>query len=96
MNFIIRLISIIHMRDIDVKNAKLFGERIKELRDKENSSLNSFVLSRSSMTTATWSRVENAKTDVKLSTILKIASTFNITVAELLQNIDFDYNFNED
>ena len=46
-------------------------------------------------TTATWSRVENGKTDVKFSSLIKIASMFNITVDELLKDLDFDYTIIE-
>lgn len=79
------------MQNIDEKNAKLLGTRIKSLRKKTGLSLNAFVLGREGLTTATWSRVENGLTDVKLSTLIKISSVLNLTIDELVKGIDFDY-----
>ena len=49
----------------------------------------------SDTTTATWSRLENGKNDIKLSSLLRVAASLNISVCELLKDIDFDYNFEE-
>jgi len=83
------------MNQIDKENAIKFGLKIKTLRKEKNRSLNSFVLENGAITTATWSRAENGKTDIKLSSLIKIASIFGITVSELLKEIDFDYTIEE-
>ena len=79
----------------DKINLKILAKRIKELRRNKNRSLNKFINENGNLTTATWSRIENGKTDVKLSTIIKTAAILNTTVDKLLQNIDFDYSIEE-
>lgn len=92
----IKVICIIaYMQKIDVKNAIKLGEKVKQLRQQSGLSLNSFVMKNSDTTTATWSRLENGKNDIKLSSLLRVAAALNISVCELLKNIDFDYNFDE-
>ena len=83
------------MKYANKKNAIKLGNRIKQLRLKSKESLNCFVMNKGGTTTATWSRVENGKTDVKFSSLIKIASMFNITVDELLKDLDFDYTIIE-
>lgn len=84
------------MQQIERKNLKILGKRVKDLRIEKSKSLNEFVLSRGFLTTATWSRVENGLFDLKFSTLLKIAKMLEVDVAELLNGCDFDYDFDED
>ena len=84
------------MQQVERKNLKILGKRVKDLRIEKSKSLNEFVLSRGFLTTATWSRVENGLFDLKFSTLLKIAKMLEFDVAELLNGCDFDYDFDED
>ena len=84
------------MQQVERKNLKILGKRVKDLRIGKSKSLNEFVLSRGFLTTATWSRVENGLFDLKFSTLLKIAKMLEVDVAELLNGCDFDYDFDED
>lgn len=73
-------------------NSIKFGKRVKELRLKSCKSLNNFVMTRGGLSTATWSRIENG---IKLSTIIKVAALLNISVGQLMKDIDFDYSIDE-
>jgi len=84
------------MQLIDSKNAKLLGERVRELRQAKNISLNNLAMNNSDITSATWSRMENGKNDIKFSSLLRVAAALNISVSELLKDIPFDYSFEED
>ena len=88
MIFLYVISNITYMKS---NNAKKLGEHIRKLRLKNGESLNSFVLKNSSITPATWSRIENAKTDVKFSTLVEIARNFKMTLSELLKDVDIDY-----
>lgn len=68
------------------------GNRLKELRAKKYSSLNSFAFDSPYLTSATISRIENANVDCKFTTLVKIANTLGITLSELLEGIDFKYS----
>ena len=52
------------MQQIDKENLRKIGLKIKELRLSKSKSLNEFVLAKSFVTTATWSRVENGLFDL--------------------------------
>ncbi len=84
------------MQHVDKENAKLLGNKIKELRLKKSKSLNNFVLQRGYLTTATWSRIENGLYDMKLSTLLRVALMLETTPHDLLNSITLDYNFSDD
>ena len=66
--------------------------RIKTLRLQKSKSLNKFVFSKGNVTSATWSRVENALVDVKFSTLIQISAMLEVKLDELLKDIDFDYS----
>ncbi len=51
-----------------------------------------FVFSKGNVTSATWSRVENALVDVKFSTLIQISAMLEVKIDELLKDIDFDYS----
>lgn len=72
-------------------NSIKFGKRVKELRLKSCKSLNNFVMTRGGLSTATWSRIENGVN----STIIKVAALLNISVGQLMKDIDFDYSIDE-
>lgn len=84
------------MHKIDAENAFKLGERVKNLRKKTSLSLNSFVMKNSGITTATWSRLGNGKNDIKFSSLLRVAAALNLTVSELLQDIPFDYLYEDE
>lgn len=84
------------MQQIDKENIKKLSERIKKLRLEQSKSLNKFVLSNGYLTTATWSRLENGINDYKFSTLLRVSRLLNIKIDELLKDIDFTYDFNEE
>lgn len=83
------------MQQQDKKNLHILGQRVKKLRLKKNSSLNSFVMTRGGLTTASWSRLENGKFDLKFSTLIKAAAMLEIDVCELLSGLHFGYEINE-
>ena len=80
------------MQQIKSENLKKLAKRIKELRLKKSKSLNKFVFSKGNVTSATWSRVENALVDVKFSTLVQISSMLEIRLDELFKNLDLDYS----
>lgn len=77
------------------KNLIILGNRIKQLRMEKSSSLNQFVFLNSELTSATWSRIENAKVDIKFSTLIKVASSLNIKIEDLIKDLDLIYNFED-
>ena len=83
------------MQRSDRNNAIKLGKKIKKLRSKTSKSLNTFVMEKGGITTATWSRLENGKNDFKLSTLVKAAALLGTTVSELVSDIDFDYTLEE-
>lgn len=84
------------MQRIDKENLKKLSAKIKKLRMKQSESLNKFILSNGYLTTATWSRLENGINDFKLSTLLRVSRLLNLKIDELLRDVDFNYEFNED
>jgi len=73
-------------------NLNKLGLRIRNLRLNQSKSLNALVLGREDITTATWSRIENGKVNVKFSTLIEVASVLGITLDELLKDVDFSYS----
>ena len=88
MNYSYTTRNITYMQQKTYDNSIKFGKRVKELR------LN-FVMTRGGLSTATWSRIENGVNDIKLSTIIKVAALLNISVGQLMKDIDFDYSIDE-
>ena len=84
------------MQQIDKENIKKLSNKIKRLRLNQSESLNKFILSNGHLTTATWSRLENGINDCKFSTLLRVSYLLNMKIDELLKDIDFNYNFDED
>ena len=96
MNYLNYSPNITYMQQADRENLIKLGKRVKYLREQTKESLNSFVLNRGGLTTATWSRIENGKFDIKFSTLIKVAALLNITVNELLKDIPINYYVNDD
>ena len=84
------------MQQASKKNLKILAKRIKSLREKQSKSLNKFVFERGGITSATWSRIENAKVDLKFTTLVKVAAMLDIKVDELLFGLNFDYFLEEE
>ncbi len=82
------------MQQKKFKNLKILATRIKKLRLEKSKSLNKFVFSRGNITSATWSRVENALVDVKFSTLIEISAMLDINLEELFRGLDLDYSDN--
>ena len=80
------------MQQSKTKNLEKLAMRIKTLRLQKSRSLNKFVFSKGNVTSATWSRVENALVDVKFSTLIQISAMLEVKIDELLKDIDFDYS----
>lgn len=85
-------IKITYMQQQDKQLLKLFGKRIKKLRQIQNPSLNSFSFNSDLLTSATLSRIENGLVDLKFSTLIKLANSLNLRPEELLHNFDFKYD----
>ena len=83
------------MQQKDKENLAKLARRVKELRLKKSKSLNHFVFSQGGVTSSTWSRIENGKFDVKFNTLIKVASMLDVSLSELLRDIDFDYSYVE-
>ena len=84
------------MQQASKKNLKILAKRIKSLREKQSKSLNKFVFEKGGITSATWSRIENAKVDLKFTTLVKVAAMLDIKVDELLFDLNFDYSLEEE
>ena len=61
-----------------------FGDRIKKIRQAKFNSLNNFAMDYSILSSATVSRIENAKSDFKFSTFIKLANAMNLPLIVLL------------
>jgi len=88
--------NITRMQHVDEMNLKIFGKKIKELRQNHSKSLNEFVFSKGYLTTATWSRIENGLYDIKFSTLLRVAKMLNMKAEDLLKSAELSYNFSDE
>ena len=79
------------MQQIKKENLKILARRIKELRLKKSKSLNKFVFSKGAVTSATWSRVENALVDVKFTTLIQMTAMLELKIEDLLKDLNFNY-----
>lgn len=80
------------MQEEDKVLLTLFGDKVKKIRQAKFNSLNSFAMDYSILSSATISRIENAKSDFKFSTFIKLANAMKLTPAELLKDFNFQYN----
>ena len=87
------------LKKVRKKSPQKYGKfiEIKMLVKSQNllklKSLNRFIMERGILTTATWSRIENGKYDLKFSTLVKVAYLLETDVVDLLQQMNFDYDF---
>lgn len=88
-------LTITYMQRCEKYNLKELGLHIRALREKTSKSLNSIVLEKGGITSATLSRIENGKVDVRLNTLIKIAAILDVNIIELLSGVDFDYTIDE-
>ncbi|PWL77108.1 XRE family transcriptional regulator [Candidatus Gastranaerophilales bacterium] len=79
------------MQQQDYELLTKFGRRIKELRTKQNKSLNNFSFNSELLTSATVSRIENGLVDLKFSTLIKLANALDMKPEEVLHDFDFKY-----
>ena len=86
---------ITYMQQIKKENLKILAKRIKALRERNSESLNKFCFLRGNVTSATWSRVENALVDVKFTTLVQMCGMLNIKLEELFKDINFNYSSDE-
>lgn len=80
------------MQEEDKVLLKLFGHHVKKIRELKFKSLNDFALNHSLLSSATISRIENAKNDFKFTTFIKLANAMNITPSELLNKFNYKYS----
>jgi len=76
------------------ENLEILAKRIKELRVQQSSSLNKFCFTKGNVTSATWSRIENALVDPKFTTLIEISRMLGITLEELFKNLKLNYKEN--
>ncbi len=62
---------------------KRFGQRLKELREKEKKSLNMFAYE-NDLSKASLSRIERGIIDLRFSTLIKIANALKMPLSDLL------------
>ena len=85
------------MQQIKNNNVKKIGQRIKELRQELNLSINAIAMKYGGISIATWSRIEKGEyNDVDFSTLIAISKALEVTVDELLKDINFDYTIIEE
>ena len=80
------------MQQINKKNLKVFGKRIREIRENNFSSLNQCAFSQGGITSATLSRIENGLVDLKFSTLIKLSYILKTPLVELLKDLNFEYD----
>ncbi len=79
------------MQQIKKNNLLVLAKRIKKLRLEHSQSLNKFCFLRGNVTSATWSRIENALVDPKFTTLVEVCAMLDISMAELFKNLELDY-----
>ena len=84
-------ITITYMQHDKKENIKILAKRIKKLRLEQSNSLNKFCFTKGNVTSATWSRIENALVDPKFSTLIEVSRMLGITLEELFKNLKLNY-----
>ena len=75
----------------EIENLKKLGDRLKELRlAKGYSSYEPFAYE-NNLSRALYGRYEAGKGNPTFLNLIKMAEAFNISLSEMLQGIDFDY-----
>lgn len=83
------------MQQIKNENLEILAKRVKELRLQKSKSLNKFVFSKGNVTSATWSRIENALVDPKFTTLVQVSAMLDIKLEELVKNLNLNYSSEE-
>ena len=92
MIFLNNNITITYMQQIKKNNLLVLAKRIKTLRLERSKSLNKFCFSRGNVTSATWSRIENALVDPKFTTLVEVCAMLDINLAELFKDLELNYD----
>lgn len=79
------------MQQFKKNNLIVLAKRIKTLRLERCDSLNKFCFNAGNVTSATWSRIENALVDPKFSTLVEVCNMLNISLSELFKNLEINY-----
>lgn len=79
------------MQQLKKKNLVALAKRIKMLRLERSNSLNKFCFNSGNVTSATWSRIENALVDPKFTTLVEVCKMLNISLSELFDNLEVSY-----
>ncbi len=85
------------MQQIKNNNVRKVGKRVKDLRENLNLSINAAAMKYGGVSVATWCRIEKGQyNDIDFSRLIAISKALEITVDELLKDIDFDYTILEE
>jgi len=91
MIFLNNNITITYMQQFKKNNLAVLAKRIKTLRLEHSNSLNKFCFTRGEVTSATWSRIENALVDPKFTTLVEVCSMLDINLSELFKDLPIKY-----
>lgn len=83
------------MQHQDKKILRTLGKQLKKLREEKNISLNSLAFN-NDITSATLSRIENGLVDAKLTTLLKISAALEVSLHEILKELNLKYDLSKD
>ncbi len=83
------------MKRSEKENLKAFGKVVRKIRKSKSGSLNNIAFSRGGVTSATLSRIENGLVDFKFSTLLNLAHTLDISLADLFKNYKYKNNLDD-
>lgn len=70
----------------DKEVLRRIGKRIKDLREKQSTSLSEFALNSDELTSATLSRIENGLVNFKFTTLVKLADALDTSLSELFKD----------
>ena len=80
------------MQQFKKNNLTELAKRIKKLRLERSKSLNKFCFTKGDVTTATWSRIENALVDPKFSTLVEVCAMLELNLSELFCDLPIKYD----
>jgi len=83
--------TITYMQQFKKNNLIALAKRVKSLRIERCDSLNKFCFDSLNITSATWSRIENALVDPKFSTLVEVCNMLKINLSELFENLEISY-----
>ena len=91
MIFLNNNITITYMQQFKKNNLIVLAQRIKTLRLQRSESLNKFCFTQGDVTSATWSRIENALVDPKFTTLIEVCAMLDINLSELFKDLPVKY-----